>query len=116
VRVEPERSPETEADKLTVTGDLASSSAELPSSACTLASLPLGARLILRCRKDWRTATVAAIAPDSITLTVCSPSGHTYRVRRPLDASLTFAGAIPLLGETPATDWRVQLARYDARW
>lgn len=45
--------------------------------------------------------------------TLGSPSGHTYRLRRPPDALLSFDGAIPLLGEGP---WRVQLARYDVRW
>lgn len=79
----------------------------------TLASLPLGARLVMRCRKDWRVATVAAILPDKIVLSVGSPSGHTYRVRRPHDAPLSFDGMIPLLGEG---HWRAGLARYDLRW
>ncbi len=83
---------------------------------CTLATLPLGARLILRCRKDWRTATVAAIALDCITLSVCSPSGHTYRVRRPPDAALSFDGHFPILGAGDALCWRAALARYDVRW
>jgi hypothetical protein len=82
----------------------------------TLAELPLGARLVLRCRKDWRTAAVAAVTLDQITLTVCSPSGHTYRVRRPCDAPLAFDGHIPILTDRKHTDWRVALARYDARW
>jgi len=81
--------------------------------ALTLISLPLGARLILRCRKDWRTATVCAITPDKITLSVASPSGHTYRVRRPPDAPLSFDGSIPIIGEGC---WRAGLARYDKRW
>lgn len=79
----------------------------------TLAALPLGARLILRCRKDWRVASVAAVALDQITLSVASPSGYTYRVRRPPNAALTYEGAIPILGEG---SWRIGLARYDARW
>ena len=81
--------------------------------ASTLASLPLGARLVMRCRKDWRVATVAAILPDKIVLSVGSPSGHTYRVRRPHDAQLSFDGTIPLLGEGC---WRAGLVRYDLRW
>ena len=79
----------------------------------TLSSLPLGARLVMRCRKDWRVATVAAILPDKIVLSVGSPSGHTYRVRRPHDAPLSFDGTIPLLGEGC---WRAGLVRYDLRW
>lgn len=81
----------------------------------TLGSLPLGARLVLRCRKDWRTASVAAFEPDlaRVVLSVASPSGHTYRVRRPADSPLTIDGPIPVLGEG---SWRPGLARYDKRW
>ncbi len=79
----------------------------------TLAVLPLGARLVLRCRKDWRAATIVAVNPERITISVHSPSGHTYRVRRPADAPLLFHGAIPLLG---AGCWRSGFARYDPRW
>ena len=81
--------------------------------ALTLAMLPVGGRLILRCRKDWRDATVASVALDIVTLSVGSPSGRTYRVRRPGCAVLAFEGDIPVLGEG---SWRVGLVRYDARW
>ena len=81
----------------------------------TLGALPLGARLVLRCRKDWRTASVAAFEPDlgRVVLSVASPSGHTYRVRRPADSPLTIEGPIPVLGEG---SWRPGLVRYDLRW
>ena len=84
----------------------------------TLGSLPLGARLVLRCRKDWRTAAVAAFEHDleRVVLTVASPSGHNYRVRRPADSPLAFDGAIPILSDRGPDVWRVSLARYDARW
>ena len=79
----------------------------------TLGSLPLGSRLVLRSRKDWRTATVAAITADKIKLSVASPSGHTYRMYRPRETPIAFDGSIPLLGEG---GWRVGLVRYDVRW
>ena len=83
--------------------------------AATLGSLPVGARLILRCRADWRTATVAAFDPTHarVVLNVASPTGHTYRVRRPADAALSHDGHLPVLGEG---QWRAGLARYDVRW
>lgn len=102
-----ERPPDTEA--LASSGGLSIS----VENSLTLASLPLGARLVMRCRKDWRVATVAAILPDKIVLSVGSPSGHTYRVRRPHDAPIVFDGTIPLLGEG---QWRTGLVRYDVRW
>jgi hypothetical protein len=79
----------------------------------TLGSLHVGARIVLRCRKDWRDATVAARSPEAITLSVGSPSGHTYRVRRPADSPLSLDGSIPVLGEG---SWRAGRVRYDLRW
>lgn len=79
----------------------------------TLGDLPVGAHLILRCRKDWRDATVAAISLEAIILSVGSPSGHTYRVRRPHDSLLSLDGSIPVLGEG---DWHAGRVSYDSRW
>ncbi|MET0625189.1 MAG: hypothetical protein ABW250_19790 [Pyrinomonadaceae bacterium] len=81
----------------------------------TLGSLPVGARLILRCRADWRAATVAFLdaANARVVLSVASPGGHTYRVRRPADSPLAYDGHFPVLGKGC---WRAGLARYDVRW
>jgi hypothetical protein len=79
----------------------------------TLGDLPVGARLILRCRKDWRDATVTAVSLETITLSVGSPSGHTYRVRRPHDSLLSLDGSIPVMGEGI---WRAGRVSYDLRW
>jgi hypothetical protein len=95
------------------TTELEASSRATLTDAQTLGSLPVGARLILRCRADWRTATVASVEPERVVLTVASPKGHTYRVRRPTNAPLAFDGQIPILGEGC---WRAGLARYDIRW
>lgn len=98
------------------TPDGLSSSSETETPALTLAALPLGARLILRCRKDWRLAAVAAIEPEleRVVLSVASPSGHTYRLRRPAASALRLDGPFPVLGE--GLCWRAGLARYDSRW
>ena len=79
----------------------------------TLGDLTVGARLILRCRKDWRDATVAAISIEAVILSVGSPSGHTYRVRRPHTSLLSMDGSIPVLGEGV---WRAGRVCYDQRW
>jgi hypothetical protein len=103
----------------TLKGELSASSTDESSATgvelLTLGSLPVGARLILRCRADWRAATVAAFEPETarVVLNVASPTGHTYRVRRPEDSPLTRDGDVPVLGEG---HWRVSLARYDVRW
>ena len=102
-----ERPPE---DELSVqdSGGFASSETVL-----TLGALPVGARLILRCRNDWRDATIVATSIEKVRLSVLAPSGRTYRVSRPPDSPLTFDGSIPILGEG---SWRAGLVRYDLRW
>lgn len=83
----------------------------------TLGSLFVGARLVLRCRKDWRDATVIAVSLDKITLAVGSPSGGTYRVRRPPASTLFQDGAIPVLCEEAfSATWRAGFVRYESRW
>ena len=86
---------------------------QVESGAALLGSLPVGARIILRCRADWRAATVAAFEPERVVLNVASPKGHSYRVRRPPDSALSLDGPVPVLGEGC---WRTGLARYDTRW
>jgi hypothetical protein len=118
-----ERPPDDSAATLTAlitSGGLDSSTAiEAPTAGAvmtTLGALPLGAHLILRCRKDWRTATVVRIELEKITLSVSSPTGRTYRMGRPPEAPLTFDNNIPLLDAGKPSCWRAGLARYDVRW
>lgn len=84
----------------------------------TLAELPVGARLVVRCKADWRAATVSVITSECVKLLVNSPRGGTYRVRRPADATLRFDGAIPILCEEDdeATRWLAEFVSYDQRW
>jgi hypothetical protein len=112
VSTESQRPPEAEPHALD-NGGLLASPPEV--NALTLGSLPTGTRIVLRCRKDWRAATVASFdaATSRVVLSVGSPSGHTYRLRRPADSPLTLDGPIPVLGEG---HWRAGLARYDVRW
>ncbi len=108
--------PPDEAAHEAPTPDGLSASSTIETPALTLAALPLGARLILRCRKDWRLAAVAAFEPElgRVVLSVASPSGHTYRLRRPSASALRLDGPFPVLGE--GSCWRAGLARYDSRW
>ena len=110
-----ERPPVAEAHDAATGGLPHSPGEDATRPAPTLGSLPVGARLILRCRADWRAATVAAFEaePGRVVLNVASPTGHTYRVRRPAESPLTHDGHFPVLG---AGCWRAALARYDVRW
>jgi hypothetical protein len=82
----------------------------------TLASLPLGGRLLVRSRTDWRVAVVCRIADDRITISVASPKGYNYRLRRATDAPIAFDGEIPFLVLEDAEAWRENFSAYDMRW
>jgi hypothetical protein len=82
----------------------------------SLNQLPLGARLLVRSKKDWRSAVVSKSDEAKITLIVCSPSGRTYRVRRALETKITFEGRIPILKVSSKENWRQNFSKYDMRW
>ena len=78
--------------------------------------LGVGSRLIVRSRTDWRFAAISKIADERIVLTVCSPSGRTYRLRRDLDTQVSLEGTIPVLIHEEPEDWRANFCQYDVRW
>ena len=82
----------------------------------TLSSIPLGGRLLVRSKKDWRVAVVSRIGEEKITISVASPGGHCYRLRRPIDASISFDGRIPFLVIEDSDTWRDNFSPYDIRW
>jgi hypothetical protein len=82
----------------------------------TLDKLSIGSRLIVRSRKDWRHAAVSKIADERVVLTVCSPTGRTYRLRREFDSEVVVRGTVPILAPDEPEDWRENFSRYDVRW
>jgi hypothetical protein len=81
-----------------------------------LNALPVGARLLIRSKTDWRSAVVSHFDEEKATLIVCSPSGRTYRLRRTLEAEIIFDGLIPSLKIQSEEDWRENFTKYDFRW
>jgi hypothetical protein len=82
----------------------------------TLAKLLIGTRLIVRSRTDWRFAAISKIADERVVLTVCSPSGRTYRLRRDLDTEVLIEGKLAVLPYEADDTWRDNFGRYDVRW
>ena len=89
---------------------------ETPETNLTLRDLPIGARLLIRTKKDWRTAVVSQFYTEKATLIVCSPSGRTYRLRRLLEMEIIFDGKIAILKCDLEEDWRENFSSYDERW
>jgi len=81
-----------------------------------LSELPVGARLVVQCKKDWRVAVVSKMDEEKVTLIVCSASGGTYRLRRTLETAIIFDGKIPILQNGCEEDWRANFVKYDVRW
>ncbi len=82
----------------------------------TLGEFPIGARLLVRTKKDWRVAVVSQFYEEKATLIVCSPNGRTYRLRRMLKMEIIFDGEIPFLKTDLEEDWRENFSKYDFRW
>ena len=89
---------------------------ETPEIQITLGDLPVGARLLIRSKIDWRVAVISKFDEEKATLIVCSPLGRTYRLRRLLDAEITFDGKIPILKTEIEENWRENFSKYDWRW
>lgn len=89
---------------------------ESPEAKIKLSSLPLGGRLLIRSKRDWRVAVVSRIGEEQVTISVASPGGYCYRLRRPLDSVVSFDGLIPFLIIDSAEPWRENFSPYDVRW
>jgi hypothetical protein len=81
-----------------------------------LSDLATGTRLVVRSRQDWRFAAISHITDERVTITVCSPGGRTYRLRRSLDSEVMLEGGMTVLLHETTDDWRQNFGRYDHRW
>ena len=89
---------------------------EITETQITLRELPIGARLLIRSKTDWRAAVVSQLHEGKATLIVCSPNGRTYRLRRLLGLEMIFDGKIPILKSETGENWRDNFSKYDVRW
>jgi hypothetical protein len=89
---------------------------ETPQTEITLDQLAIGSRLLVRSRTDWRFAAISKVVEERVVLTVCSPKGGTYRLRRDLDTVIISDGILYILPNDAGDTWRDNFGRYDARW
>lgn len=89
---------------------------ETSETSITLGELPLGARLLIRTRTDWRIAVVSQFGDEKVVLSVCSPTGRTYRLRRAMETEIIFDGSIAILKIEQDENWRKNFTKYDFRW
>lgn len=82
----------------------------------TLGNFPVGFRLLVRSKSDWRPAVVCRKTDEFVSLAVASPKGGTYRLRRAASIELLFDGQVPYLRAKEKDNWRDNFSRYDIRW
>ena len=82
----------------------------------TLGEFPVGSRLLVRSKKDWRFAVISRKADDFVSLSIASPTGYNYRLRRPSGLTISFDGQIPFLAAVQNDAWRENFSTYDLRW
>lgn len=80
----------------------------------TLADLPIGSRLLVRSKKDWRSGVISKVIEETVIILVSSPSGFSYRLRRNLQTKIFFEKEMPIL-ETSTENWRDNFVKYDIR-
>ncbi len=78
-----------------------------------LRELPVGARVIIRCKFDWRSAAVSAQREERVVLTIASPTGRRYRKSCPPETPVEMDGIVPVIGDGA---WRETFVKYDCRW
>ncbi|MGI9036402.1 MAG: hypothetical protein ACR2GD_10240 [Pyrinomonadaceae bacterium] len=79
-----------------------------------LKNLQVGAKLLVQCKNDWRAGVISRVDDEKIILSICSPSGRTYRKSCAIETAVNFDGEIPFLGD--GATWRKDFAKYDSRW
>ena len=82
----------------------------------TLADIPVGGRLLVRSKKDWRVAVVSRKTEEFISISIASPSGYNYRIRRTGNEQIFLDGLIPFLPRDESEPWRENFSGYDVRW
>jgi hypothetical protein len=82
----------------------------------TLRELPVGTRLLIRTRKDWRSAVVTRVGERDVSLRVCCSSGRTYWTRRDSEMSVLKEENIFRLETIAEDDWRTNFAKFEVRW
>jgi len=81
-----------------------------------LSDLPIGGRLLVRSRVEWRNAVVTRITDDGVTLSVASPKGRNYRLRRTREHSIGITNGLHFLVSETGESWNENFAGYDQRW
>ncbi len=81
-----------------------------------LSDIPVGGRLLVRSRVDWRTAVVSRISDEVITLSVASPRGRNYRIRKTAEQAVGITNGLYFLVSETCDKWNENFAAYDSRW
>ena len=89
---------------------------ETISSPTTLRELPVGTRLLLRTRKDWRSAVISRTGETDVALRVCCSSGRTYWTKRDCETAVILEQNILRVETLTKEDWRENFAKFETRW
>ena len=83
----------------------------------TLGDFPIGGRLLVRSKKDWRVAVVSRKTEEGrVSISIASPSGYCYRIHRSAEITVNIDGGIPYLPKDDSEPWRENFSLYDNRW
>lgn len=89
---------------------------EVLSSRILLSELPVGTRLLIRTKKDWRSAVISRVGETDVALRVCCSSGRTYWTKRASEMPVVREENIFRLETIADEDWRANFAKFEVRW
>lgn len=87
-----------------------------PPETLKLGDLPLGGRILVRSKTEWRNAAIARIGDERISISVESRRGRTYKIFRHPETEVAKESAFFYLvcGEEP--NWKLNFLSPDRRW
>ncbi|MBX3292246.1 MAG: hypothetical protein KF881_05050 [Acidobacteria bacterium] len=87
-----------------------------PPETLKLSDLPLGGRLLVRSKTEWRNAAISRISNERVSISVESKRGRTYKIFRHPETEVAKECSFyyVVCGESP--DWKTNFLSPDRRW
>ncbi len=89
---------------------------EMETARRPLRDLPVGTRLIIRTKTDWRSAVISRIGESGVSLRVCCSTGRVYWTKRASEMEVILEENIFRLETIVEEDWRTNFAKFEVRW
>jgi hypothetical protein len=81
-----------------------------------LSDMPLGGRLLVRSKTEWRNASISRISDERIAISVESRRGRTYKIFRHPETEVAKDSPLCHLVCDESPNWKENFLAPDRRW